>query len=122
MEKLSQEERLKVARYIGVAKAFVDAGYPVESVKTAMLDSMPDGMEKEAFLGWLGRAGKWLIQGAKASRAARLGSKAFKPGASSFSPLENIRRRVGMDLTRIARRPTQGLWETGKGIVGYGIK
>ena len=118
MEKLSQEERLKVARYIGIAKAFADAGYPVESIKIAMVDSMPDGMEKDAFLGWLGRAGRWLIRGAKSSRAARMGSKVFKPGASSFSPFENVRRRIGMDLTRIAKNPTKGLWETGKGIAG----
>ena len=118
MEKLSHEERLKVARYIGVTKAFIDAGYPMESVKTAMLNSMPEGMEKEAFIGWLGRAGRWLIQGARASRAARMGAKAIKPGAKSFNTWEGIRRGVGMDLTRLSKRPGKGVWEMGKGIVG----
>jgi hypothetical protein len=122
MEKLSHEQRVHVARCIGVAKAFMDAGYSYESTKLAMDSSLPEGIEKEAFWGAIARGigglGKWFIRGAKASRAARMGSKAIKPGKSSFSTLENLRRNIGMDLTRWSKKPGKAAWETGKGIVG----
>ena len=122
MEKLSQEERVKIARCMGIAKAFLDAGYSLDSVKLAMDDSMPEGIEKEAVWGaiarGLGRLGKWFIRGAKSSRATRMGSKAIKPGKSSFNTLEGIRRNIGMDLTRWGKKPGGAAWETGKGIVG----
>lgn len=122
MIKLSHDEQQQLARYIGIATAFAERGYSEESIKLAFDGVIPEGQVKEAFIGALARgvgaAGRWLISGARAARAARMGGKAIKAGKSSFNLLEGARRGLGMDLTRWSKKPGQAAWETGKGIVG----
>jgi len=122
MIKLSHDEQQQLARYIGIATALKEHGYSEESIKLAFDEKIPEGQVKEAFWGalarGLGSAGRWLIRGARASRAARAGGKAVKAGKSSFNLLERARRGLGMDLTRWSKKPGKAAWETGKGIVG----
>jgi hypothetical protein len=49
MIKLSHDEQMKLAHYVGVAAAFAERGYSEESIKLAFEQNLPEGIVKEAF-------------------------------------------------------------------------
>ncbi len=63
MIKLSHDEQVQLAHYIGVATALTERGYSEESIKLAFDTKIPKGHVKEAFWGMLGR---FALRGGKA--------------------------------------------------------
>lgn len=120
MIKLSHDEQMKLAHYVGVATAFFEHGYPEESIKLAFEQSLPEGIVKEAFWGAAAKGlfslGKGLVKGV--GRQALKGSGRKGIQGALTKGFAKAKRGVGTDLMRWGRSPARGAWETGKGIVG----
>lgn len=120
MIKLSHDEQMKLAHYVGVATAFFEHGYTEESIKLAFEQSLPEGIVKEAFWGLAAKglitAGRRLVTGAGRQVLKGGGHKGILGGLTKG--LAKAKRGVGADLVRWGKNPGRGAWETGKGIVG----
>ena len=124
MIKLSQDEQVQLAHYVGVANAFAESGYSEESIKLAFDSVIPEGLVKEAFWGALGKglfsAGKLLARGASRgiARGAARGATKKGLGTTLSKGFKGLQRGIGTDLMRWGARPGQAAWQTGKGIAG----
>ncbi len=121
MEKVSHEDMVKVARHVGVARAFIDHGYQPETVKYAFVEQgysqeYAEGVVKEAFGplgGFLGRIGGWAGRAASgiggkgglAKTVGAWGNKGFQMGGTRGK----IQQWLGQKGTQALRGTQKGL-------------